>query len=173
MAPADAASHYGREVARVQGSEYLDEAPTLNLAFKREVFDAIGGFDERFEYGSDLDFSWRLLDHGHRIRAVQAAVVEHDWGSPRRQLRRAYLYGRAKARLYGKHRSRRRLIWRKDPIVWIYPLFILGLPLSLLFPAYPLLLLVPAWRARHDGPLSVVVDHLAYGVGILSMVGDR
>jgi GT2 family glycosyltransferase len=163
-------SHYGIEVERVVSSRYLDEAPTLNLAFRRTVFDTLRGFDERFEYGSDVDFSWRVLDAGYRIRSAPDAVVEHDWGTARRQLRRAYLYGRARARLYQKHRSRWGRMPRRDPVVIAYPLFILGLPLITRFRWYPLLLLIPAWRARDHGALSVVADHLAYGVGVLSIV---
>lgn len=173
VAPADTHSHYHLEVERVRDTEYLDEAPTLNLAFTRRAFELVGGFDEAFEYGSDVDFTWRLVDHGLRIRSVPEAVVEHDWGSARRQIRRAYLYGRARARLYQKHAGRRRRIWGADPVVVIYPLFVLGLPLTLLVPAYPLLLLVPAWRARRYGAARVVLDHLAYGTGVLSVVLDR
>lgn len=170
VAPADTHTHYQLEVERVSSAEYLDEAPTLNLAFTRRTFDAVGGFDETFEYGSDIDFSWRLVDHGFRIRAVPDAVVEHDWGPARRQVRRAFLYGRAKARLYQKHAARRARIWRHDPVVVAYPLFLLGLPLTARFPAYPLLLLIPAWRARHQGVVGVLADHLAYAAGVLSIV---
>ncbi len=173
LAPAGTASHYGIEVARVRNSQYLDEAPTLNLAFRRSVFDSVRGFDEHFEYGSDIDFSWRVVDAGRRIRSAPEAVVEHDWGSGRRQLRRAYLYGRARARLYRKHRSRWGQLVMRDPVVIVYPLFILGLPLTARFRWYPLLLAIPAFRARSHGPLSVVADHLAYGIGVLSVVVGR
>ena len=173
IAPEQTHSHYQLEVERVRASDYLEEAPTLNLAFTRAAFDAVGGFDERFEYGSDIDFSWRLVDHGFRIRSVPDAVVEHDWGSPTRQLRRAYRYGRARARLYQKHAARRQRIWRADPVVLAYPAFLLGLPLSVILPAYPLLLLVPAWRARRHGVASVLADHLAYGAGVLSAIAPR
>ena len=57
-------------VHRARTVRYLNECPTINLAFRREAFDAVGGFDEAFAYGSDVDFSWRLIDAGYRIRSV-------------------------------------------------------------------------------------------------------
>jgi glycosyltransferase involved in cell wall biosynthesis len=152
---------------------YLTECPTINMALRREAFDAVGGFDESFAYGSDVDFSWRLTDEGFRIRAVPAAVIRHDWGSWRRQLRRSYAYGKARARLYRKHKSRRGRMLRDDPVAVAYPLFLLGLPLTVLFPLYPLLLAVPAWRNRHSGAIRVLTDHIAYGAGVLAELAGR
>ena len=107
-------------------SRYLTECPTINLAFRRQAFDAIGGFDEGFAYGSDVDFTWRLTDAGYRIRGVPNAVVRHDWGGWRRQMRRSYVYGKARMRLYRKHRARLRHMLRDDPMVVVYPVFLLG-----------------------------------------------
>jgi glycosyltransferase involved in cell wall biosynthesis len=154
-------------------SPYLTECSTINLAFRREAFDAIGGFDEKFAYGSDVDFSWRLTDAGYRIRSVPDAVVRHDWGDWRRQLRRSYVYGKARMRLYRKHRARLRHLLRDNPMVAVYPMFLLGLPLTLLFPFYPALLLIPAWRNRSNGPVRVLVDHLTYGIGVLAGLVTR
>jgi GT2 family glycosyltransferase len=114
-----------------------------------------------------MDFSWRLTDAGYRIRGVPDAVVRHDWGGWRRQLRRSYVYGKARTRLYRKHRDRLRHVLRDNPMVVAYPLFLLGLPLTFFFPVYPALLLIPAWRNRRDGAARVVVDHVVYAVGIL------
>jgi glycosyltransferase involved in cell wall biosynthesis len=149
---------------------YLRECPTINMAFRREAFNVVGGFDESFAYGSDIDFSWRLTDAGYLIRAVPDAIVRHDWGNWRRQVKRAYAYGKARARLYVKHKSRRRDVLRNDPVVVLYPLFLLGLPLTAIFPLYPVLLLIPAWRNRSQGAVKVVVDHLAYGLGVLAEI---
>ena len=154
-------------------STYLAECSTINLAFRREVFDAVGGFDERFAYGSDVDFSWRLVDAGYCIRSVPDAVVRHDWGTPRRQARRAYQYGRARTRLYQKHPARLRRALSEDPVTIIYPVFLLGLPLTVIFPFYPALLFIPAWRNRADGPLASVVDHLIFGIGVLAELVTR
>jgi hypothetical protein len=164
---------YPHEVRRVSDSEYIDRAPTINLAFHRSVITTIGAFDERFAYGSDIDFTWRLLDHGIKIRAVADASVAVDWGAPRRRRKRAYHYGQAKARLYLKHAPRRRRLLRDDPITVIYPLFILGLPITLAFPPYPLLLLVPAARAKDERPSDVLADHLLHGLGVLSVLLSR
>jgi GT2 family glycosyltransferase len=152
---------------------YLRESPTLNFAFRRAAFDAVGGFDESFQYGSDVDFSWRLNDAGYRIHCVPDAIIQHDYGNPRRQRRRAYMYGKARVRLYRKHRARRGQMFRNDPIMIVYPLFLLGLPLTLVFPFYPLLLLIPAWRNRSHGIVRVLADHLWFGAGVLAELAGR
>jgi cellulose synthase/poly-beta-1,6-N-acetylglucosamine synthase-like glycosyltransferase len=165
---------YGNAMELVGSSDYLSECPTINMAFHREAFDAIGGFDEKFSYGSDIDFSWRLVNAGYRIRSVpEAVVIRQDLGSWRRQVRRSYAYGRARARLYGKHRARIRHILRTDPIVVVYPAFLLGLPLTIVFPFYPALLLIPAWRNRSLGAARVLLDHLVFGAGVLAELALR
>lgn len=165
--------HYRHSPGQVGEVTYLREAPTLNLAFRRSAFDAVGDFDESFTYGSDVDFSWRLNDAGYRIRFVPDAMIEHDYGTQQRQRRRSYVYGKARARLYLKHRARRRYVLRDDPIVVVYPLFLLGLPLTLIFPPYPLLLLIPAWRNRDQGIAWVLIDHLWFGFGVLAELAGR
>ncbi|MDO9377312.1 MAG: glycosyltransferase [Nocardioidaceae bacterium] len=143
------------------------EAPTLNFAFRREVVDRIGWFDEDFSYCSDADFCWRVNDAGMRVMSIPEALVLVDWERGKRQNRRSRRYGAGRARLYAKHPRRMRTVLKNDPIMVVYPIFLLGLPLTLLFPVYPLLLLVPLWRARGDHPVGIVIDHLHYGAGVL------
>ena len=150
---------------------YVPAAPTINFALRREVFDAVGGFDESFAAGEDIDFSWRLTDAGYRLRWVPNAVINHEWGDTNRQLRRSFSYGAAWARLFRKHPERLRASLRDYPVPVIYPLFLLGLPLTIRYRTYPLLLLIPLWRARHqDAPLLVLLDHLAQGAGVMAEV---
>jgi cellulose synthase/poly-beta-1,6-N-acetylglucosamine synthase-like glycosyltransferase len=154
----------------VQGTlatRYIKDCSTINLAFRREVFDTVGGFDEGFAYGSDIDFSWRVTDADYRIRGVPDAITRHDAGTLRRQLRRSYVYGKARVRLYRKHRARLRHLLRNDFAVVAYPVFLLGLPLTLISPFYPALLLIPAWRNRSDGAVGVL-KNLTFGAGVLA-----
>lgn len=51
--------------------------PTANLAVKKEVFDHIGGFDERLHVGEDHDLCARIYNAGYRIRTAPDAVVFH------------------------------------------------------------------------------------------------
>jgi cellulose synthase/poly-beta-1,6-N-acetylglucosamine synthase-like glycosyltransferase len=146
---------------------YVAECPTINMAFRRDAFEAVAGFDESFEYGSDVDFSWRLVDAGLRLRSVPDAVVTADWGTARRQLRRAWSYGRARASLYRKHRGRIRTGWRNDPVPFVYGAFLLALPLTLVFPAFPALLVIPALRNRRTRAALTIADHLVLGAGFL------
>ena len=63
--------------------------PTCNIAYRREVLDAVKGFDERFQYrrpdrsarcmiGDDTDFAWSAIDMGFRPGYAPDAVVYHD-----------------------------------------------------------------------------------------------
>lgn len=164
---------FGRVLREARSARYLSECPTINLAFHRAAFDAVEGFDERFDYGSDVDFSWRLIAAGYRIRSVPDAVVHHDWGTRRRQFRRSWVYGKARARLYRKHHLSVWNVLRRDPTVVVYPVFLLGLPLTFVFPLYPALLLIPAWRNRADGAVRVVAEHLVFGAGVLAELAGR
>lgn len=157
-----------------QGREYLKECPTINVAFGRDVLNDVGDFDESFEYGSDIDFSWRAVHRGVRIKYLRDAVVLHDWGSRRRQVRRSFAYGKGRARLYAKHvfgsgaeSSRKRRFDEHDAVPVVYSLFLLGLPVAVRFRAYLLLLLIPLWRSRSQRPVYTLVDHLVLAAGVL------
>jgi Glycosyltransferase like family 2 len=152
----------------VGNRRYIDEASTLNLAVARRVFELVGGFDEDFSYGSDVDFTWRAVDAGCRIRYVPEAVVAHEWGPPRSELRRSFLYGQARYRLYAKHARRRRTAWRHDPEAVAYPLFLLVAPLAVINPWIAALLAIPFVKNLRHRPLLTVTHHLVYGAGILT-----
>jgi glycosyltransferase involved in cell wall biosynthesis len=148
--------------------DYVPMAATINLAFRREAFDAVGGFDESFGSAEDIDFTWRLTDYGYRLRWVQDAVVQHDWGTRTRQLRRAFFYGKGGCRLLRKHPHRIAEDVRRNAAPFVYALFLLGLPLTLKWRWYPLLLLWPIWRHRNEElPSLVLLDHLVMGAGVL------
>jgi hypothetical protein len=160
--------HSGDPLPATGGAvRHLHEAPSITLAFTRAAFDRVDGFDEAFAYGSDIDFTWRLVDAGLRIRDVPGATVEHDWGGTRRQARRGWAYGRARTRLYRKHPRRLRRAYRTDPMILAWPAFVAGLPLAFFFPPYLALLAVPAWRSRGRDVVTVLVHHLAFGAGAL------
>jgi GT2 family glycosyltransferase len=157
---------------RLQVREYLTEAPTINLAIRRSVLERLGGFDETFRYGSDVDLTWRAIDAGHRIRYVPESYVSHDWGDVREEVRRSRSYGRARAHLYLKHRHRWRGLFGDDLPVLVYPLLLLALPAMLRRPRTLLLLLVPLIRNRGMRPLSTLAEHIVYGVGALEAIVD-
>jgi GT2 family glycosyltransferase len=147
--------------------QYLPECPTINLAFTRKAFDAIGGFDERFDYGSDVDFSWRAYDKGYKVRYIPAAQVAHDWGKTTENLKRSYRYGIARARLYKKHLKRWPQLFGQDITALVYPVYLLGLPLTFWFWPYPLLILIPLFKNGRKQPIQVLQKHLVYAAGVL------
>lgn len=154
--------------AKVVDVDYVPMAATINLAFRREAFDAIGGFDESFGSAEDIDFTWRLNDCGYRIRWVQDAVVGHDYGTPMRQLRRSFFYGKGECRLLRKHNNRIAEAATQNSVPIVYALFLVGLPLTLKWRWYPLLLLWPVWRLRNEEvQWLVLLDHIVMGAGVL------
>jgi glycosyltransferase involved in cell wall biosynthesis len=59
----------------------LDGVPIGSAMFRREVFDAIGGFDETFRHSEDLDLLVRMREHGVEIAVLPEIVLQrrfHD-----------------------------------------------------------------------------------------------
>jgi cellulose synthase/poly-beta-1,6-N-acetylglucosamine synthase-like glycosyltransferase len=160
-------------IARRGSRRYIDEAPTINFAITRYVFDQLGGFDESFRYGSDVDLSWRLIDAGYRLRYAPRSVVAHDWGDARAEMRRSFAYGRARADLLLKHRSRWRRLLGPDLPALVYPVLLVLLPLLARRPRRLLILVVPLVRNRGHRPASALIDHFVYGAGVLRSLADR
>jgi GT2 family glycosyltransferase len=80
-----------RDVEHVMGAFYL---------VRREVFEALRGFDERFfVYLEDLDLSRRILEAGHRIRFLAGAGAYHESGGTSRSIKARRLYYSLKSRV--------------------------------------------------------------------------
>lgn len=154
---------------KLKNSKYVSEAPTINLSIRKSVFLEVGYFDETLDYGSDVDFTWRSIDKGFRIRYEPSAYLTHDWGDSKEERKRTILYGRARARLLIKHRKTRwKNLFTTDSPVLIYPTLIVGLPISLLYPPYLLLfVLLVLKNIREPDPIGIVTKHIVYGWGVI------
>jgi Glycosyl transferase family 2 len=164
----------------------LNEAPsgaplpsvvTSNFAFTKALFERVGGFDERYDYGSDGDFGWRIRELGEVVVSVPDAIMTIDWGDRRRQLKRDYVYGQAQARQWVLRPERRRKILLESPEVLAYPLLFLTTPPALVaalltrrwvllapwVQAYAALYAWDRWRKR---PHGAMLDHLVVSAGI-------
>ena len=79
------------------------------LAFRRETFETLGGFDESFFlYFEEVDLCYRLFLQGKQIHFVPEAEVVHVGGASTTQNRTWFYiqFFRSLARFYRKHYSR-------------------------------------------------------------------
>lgn len=76
-----APTDWERNVAGLQRSAWI----TADMAYRRSVLEALGGFDERFRraYREDAEFALRAFEAGylitHGMRAIQHPVRPADW----------------------------------------------------------------------------------------------
>jgi glycosyltransferase involved in cell wall biosynthesis len=79
--------------AKLEGLRPDQRGMTDNCAIKREIFNRLKGFDEKFLYaGEDPDFWFRLLKRGYSINIVDDLIVGHHqrinlWQLARRSFR--------------------------------------------------------------------------------------
>lgn len=87
---------------------FLDQVICGNVAFRRTVWETIGGFDEAFSRGGDdVDFSWRAQLAGFTVGARSDAVLHCRARSDRRSMFRQYVRdGEGGAHLYAVYRNR-------------------------------------------------------------------
>jgi glycosyltransferase involved in cell wall biosynthesis len=157
--------HYAPEHSE---GRYVDICTTISVGIRRDVIERVGNFDTSFSFGQDIDFFWRATEAGYRIYFDPAVSIQHDWGKPREQFGRAFQYGKARAHLYKKHWRVRKSELFREPHVWVYPVFLLGLPLTFIVPWYPLLLFVPVLKNLRQNPFGLILHHMAYGCGVIT-----
>ncbi len=125
-----------------------------NAAYRRPVFDALGGFDETFPWAAaeDLELSLRLLARGYRQRyCLDARVWHYHRPTWRRYAAQQFHYGRG---AYFLRQARKRLESERQAAPRAKRSFYVPLAQSL-------------WRSR--APLSmwllIAVSQMAYHVG--------
>ena len=107
--------------------KWLDDIPTANLTYKREVFDKYGYYLEG-TYCSDTDFHWRIGRNGHRLRFVPSILVSHhNIDNLKHFLQHSFHHGQsfARVRIWGQNFSR----WKRI----IYVVCGLFIPLRIFF----------------------------------------
>ena len=124
------AGECGRPVARIDPRPHeVGFASGAALVVRREAWDAVGGFDERyFMYGEDLDLSLRLRLAGWGVGIAPAARVAHD-----------YEFVKGGYKWFHLERNR----WWT--LLGVYPARLLALLAPALI-AFELVLLLAAWR---------------------------
>ncbi len=91
------------------GIRTMSDVLTGQLSVRRDVFEALGGFDERFTAGGsfgaeDQDFGRRLLEGGYRVDfAPDAVSFQHYAVTPRAHLRQWHQAGAADVTYLRKH----------------------------------------------------------------------
>jgi glycosyltransferase involved in cell wall biosynthesis len=100
--------------------------PSCNLAYRKELFERLGGFDPRFITAEDIDLNLRAVRVGADIRYLPSAVVYHHMRTTFiRFLYQAFWngYGRKQltekhGSLWGRYRVRRLLVGQRSAIAW-------------------------------------------------------
>lgn len=106
---------FGPDFVEVGPASVWEIGAGANMAFRREVFDRAGYFDERLDVGAagcsgDSEFWYRILSAGGTCRYEPAAVVFHyhrrEWNALKRQIH-DYMSGHAAALLVQFERTGR------------------------------------------------------------------
>ena len=85
-----------------------EHVPGCNMAFRRSILLAVGGFDDAYHAaGDDVDLCWRLQTHGYHIAFAPSALVWHRHrNSVRGYWRQQVGYGEAESWLMDGHPER-------------------------------------------------------------------
>ena len=177
-------SPFGVGSARFHYSHKEEWVDTVYMgAYRREVFDRIGLFDEEMVRDQDDEFNYRLRAHGGRVLLCPQIRSRYTNRSSPRTLWRQYSeYGYWKVRVLQKHP--RQMSWRQ----FVPPAFVaallgaLGLaafgilwPLALIAGSYLAANLTASlWMAVRSGsrylvalPVAFAILHTSYGTGFL------
>lgn len=89
-------------------SKFLPYGQTANMAFRKDVFETIGEFDNSLISGGDADISWRMqIETGYKLVYCQNSIVEHRHRTSLKGLfKQQFRYGFGRISLYKKYDDR-------------------------------------------------------------------
>jgi succinoglycan biosynthesis protein ExoA len=125
-------SPFGVGSARFHYSNNEEFVDTVYMgAWRRDVFERIGLFDEELIRDQDDEFNYRLREHGGRILLTPKIKSQYTGRSNPRALWKQYFqYGLWKVRVLQKHP--RQMSWRQ----FVPPVFVLSLLISTIMSAF-------------------------------------
>jgi N-acetylglucosaminyl-diphospho-decaprenol L-rhamnosyltransferase len=83
---------------RADGS--VDWVSGACFLIRRDVFEEIGGFDERyFMFAEDMALCWQVREHGYSVAGIETAVVTHIEGLSRQRASRVMIIAHHKSAL--------------------------------------------------------------------------
>jgi len=145
---------------------YVTSSGGGNFAFKKEICEKVGVFDESFLFGSDVDFTWRCHKAGNKILFVRHAFITHDWGTFGDEVSRSFRYGKARAVVLRKHPELFREFFGDNLYLLAYTVYFLGLPLTYYFWWYPFIILLAFIKNITNHPFKKVFLNMVYTVGM-------
>jgi len=81
-----------------------DELIEASRFFKREVFEAVKGYDPELEFGEDWDLNHRIRKAGYKIGRINALIKHHEGRlSLWKTIRKKYMYGKTLEKYKRKH----------------------------------------------------------------------
>jgi glycosyltransferase involved in cell wall biosynthesis len=78
--------------------------PTCNIAYKKNIFEKIGGFDSWFKEAEDVDINFRALDSGAKLAYNEKAIIYHVGSETLSSfIKKSFWYGFGRKELSIKH----------------------------------------------------------------------
>lgn len=106
---------------------HVDHIPTCNLCLKKSIFKKIGGFDEIFVKGQDLELNYRIKKHGGKlVYSPKIKVVHYRKQHFSTFARQIYKWAKAKIAVIRKHGF--------DGItshIYLWPIYAIGIAATL------------------------------------------
>jgi GT2 family glycosyltransferase len=88
----------------MKDERYVEHIPTCNLCLKREVFNKVGMFDEKFVKGQDLELNYRITKAGYKLLySPRISVIHYRKTHLKDFMKQIYKWAKAKVAIIKKH----------------------------------------------------------------------
>lgn len=114
---------HGTDSTIYTSEDMFVDPSSSGASYKRDVFEQVGYFDERFDAAEDYEFNYRVAKAGYKaFTSLKLAVYYYPRKTLEQLFKQMTRYGMGRARLARKHSE------TLGPGTLVPPLFVVGLP---------------------------------------------